>query len=207
VRIVYGTGNRAKFDSMKTRLMLVGIEIVKLSDAAPDLGPPVEDGGDPLENARIKARFYYSVLKRPVFSADSGFYSDELPDGVQPGVNTREINGKRLNDDEMIEYYSSLAVKYGGSKKRLTARYRNAVCLYVGEDEYYEHSGRDIDSERFYIVTKPHGRRVEGFPLDSLSVHIESGQYYYDRVNQSKYMLDYDGFAEFFKRCIDLVRR
>jgi 8-oxo-dGTP diphosphatase len=197
MNIVYGTFNRAKFDSMEKRLKPFNIEIVSIADIAPDLIPPEEDGNNPLENARIKARFYYSVLKRPVFSCDSGIYADELPDGVQPGVKTREINNKRLTDGEMLEYYGGLAEKY--SNGRLTARYINAICLYVADNVYYEHTGDDIASVPFYIVPKPHPKRVEGFPLDSLSVEIASGKYYYD-IERADKIVQYDGFGNFFRR-------
>jgi 8-oxo-dGTP diphosphatase len=30
------------------------------------------------------------------------------------------------------------------------------------------------------LVTEPHPKRVEGFPLDSLSKDIATGEYYYD---------------------------
>jgi 8-oxo-dGTP diphosphatase len=197
MKIVYGTFNRAKFNAMAKRLEPFGIEIVCIADIAPDIVPPEEDGNNPLENARIKARFYYSVLKRPVFSCDSGIYADELPDDVQPGIRTRERNGKRMTDDEMREYYAGLAVKYGNGK--LTTRYKNAICIFAGEGEYYEHMGEDIASEPFYIVPKPHPKRVEGFPLDSLSMEIASGKYYYD-LDKAEKIIDYNGFGEFFKR-------
>lgn len=35
-------------------------------------------------------------------------------------------------------------------------------------------------SEPFIITSKPHGKRIKGFPLDSLSIDIRTGKYYYD---------------------------
>ena len=38
------------------------------------------NGRTPLENARQKAEFYYSIFKMPVFSCDSGMYIEGLPE-------------------------------------------------------------------------------------------------------------------------------
>ena len=65
--------------------------------------------------------------------------------------------------------------------------------------------GEDITSERFYLVSKPHEKRVKekGFPLDCLSVHIDSGMYYYDIEGYNdKYLNVHDGFAAFFRRVL-----
>jgi len=198
MKLLYGTSNKSKIKTMKEHVASLGIEILCLCDVdAPDIDID-ESGTTPLENARIKAIAYYEALKIPVFSCDSGLYIDGLEDARQPGVHVRRINGRRLNDSEMIAYYSALAREFGGS---LTARYQNSICLVLGEGLIYEHAGEDIASERFMIVEKPHPKRSDGFPIDSLSVNIESGMYYYDIANyKKKYFGIADGFAAFFER-------
>ena len=55
-----------------------------------------------------------------------------------------------------------------------------------------------IATEPFILVAEPHPKRVEGFPLDSLSVDIETGKYYYDLdVKDVSTSVD-DGVREFF---------
>jgi len=67
--------------------------------------------------------------------------------------------------------------------------------------EENEYMGEDIASDPFLLVAKPHEKRREGFPLDSLSVHIESGKYYYDFDDYfEKYSEIDDGFRVFFER-------
>jgi len=182
ISIVYGTGNPAKLSSMRETLAPIGIHVVGLSETGIRI-PDVDESGDsPLENARIKALAYYNVLKRPVFACDSGLYIDGLAEGEQPGVHVRVICGKRLNDQEMIDHYAGIAERLGG---KALARYKNGICLIVGDGEVYEHFGDDISGEAFYLVSAPHPKRVEGYPLDSLSVHLGSGEYYYDRDGRS----------------------
>ncbi|MCL1882876.1 MAG: hypothetical protein FWF81_03885 [Defluviitaleaceae bacterium] len=201
MKLMYGTTNKAKIDFMKRRIEPLGIEILSLTDVnAPKLNV-VENGNSPLDNARIKAIAYYDALKMPVFSCDSGLYIDGLDDARQPGINVR---GKEdyMNDDEAVRYYTSLANELGG---KMTAWYQNAICLILGEGQIFGHMGKDIASEKFYITSKQHKNGViaKGFPLDSISVQIESGKYYYDIEGCSdKYMNVHDGFASFFKRAI-----
>ena len=113
-QLICGTTNKGKIDFMRRRLEPLGIEMLSLADVnAPKLDID-ESGNSPLENAKIKALAYYRALKQPVFSADSGLYLDGVDDARQPGVHVRRVGGRNLTDDEMIEYYSSLAAEMGG---------------------------------------------------------------------------------------------
>jgi 8-oxo-dGTP diphosphatase len=199
VKLIYGTTNKSKIQFMKKRIEPLGIEILSLTDVnAPKLNIQ-ENGNSPLENAKIKALAYFDALKMPLFSADSGLYIDGLDDERQPGLNIRGQDDW-MSDDDAIAHYSALAKEMGGS---MTARYKNAICLILSPTEIYQYMGEDIASDPFLIVAKPHEKRREGFPLDSLSVHIGSGKYYYDAENEfGKYSEIDDGFRAFFNRTI-----
>lgn len=199
MKMLYGTTNPAKLQSMRRMLEGLGIEVIGLNDIDIVLEKVDESGNNPLENARIKAKSYYSAVKVPVFSCDSGLFIDGIEDKKQPGVYVRRVNGKEMNDDEMIEYYSRLAAELGGLAK---ARYKNAICLVMSEDNIYEYDGEDISSESFYLSAVPHPQRVKGFPLDSISVEIESGKYYRDLEANSKHDIG-KGFRAFFLRALE----
>ena len=94
MKILYGTGNIAKINSMKNMLRNLEIEIISLNDVNLKVEKIYENGNSPLENAKIKAFAYYKVWGKPVFSCDSGLYFDNIPDEVQPGVHVRTVNGK-----------------------------------------------------------------------------------------------------------------
>lgn len=64
----------------------------------------------------------------------------------------RNVNGKCLSDDEMLEYYVELARKYGN----LMAQYRNAICFIMDKDHTYEAMDPSIYSEKFILTDKPH---------------------------------------------------
>ncbi len=203
MKLVFGTTNKAKINFMKKRTESLGIEILSLNDAdAPSLDIE-ENGKSPLENAKIKAHAYYRALKMPVFSCDSGLYIDELDAARQPGLNIRGA-GDQMNDEQVIAFYSSLAAEFGG---RMTARYINAIYLVLNENQVYEHMDEDIASDKFFIVATPHEKRRQGFPLDSLSVQIQSGRYYHDLDgNKEKYRDVEDGFTSFFQRVLAEMR-
>lgn len=107
MKLLYGTGNLAKLSAMRNRLEQLDIELIGLNDLRAEgkiIPEVIEDGNTPLENARLKAMAYYEAFQIPVFSCDSGLYFDNVPDEVQPGVHVRNVNGKCLSDDEMIDY-------------------------------------------------------------------------------------------------------
>lgn len=198
MKLLYGTGNPAKLEVMRERLKILGIELIGLKDLEQEIPDIIEDGKTPLENARKKALGYYHAYNMPVFSCDSGLYIDEIPEDIQPGVHVRIISGKRLSDDEMAAYYSGLTKKYGN----LTARYKNAVCLVLDLEHIYEAMEKSMESEPFIITDKPHGRKFKkGFPLDSLSIHMKTGKYYYDLEEDklNEFAVE-DGFLEFFRK-------
>ena len=203
MKVLYGTGNLAKLSAMKNRLEQLDIELIGLNDlrAEGKIVPKViEDGNTPLENARLKAMAYYETFQIPVFSCDSGLYFDNVPDEVQPGVHVRNVNGKCLSDDEMIDYYSGLVKAYGN----LVARYRNAICFVMDDTHIYEAMESSMESEKFILTDKPHSTvRKEGFPLDSMSLDIKTNKYYYDLPEDKlEQVAVEDGFLEFFKNIL-----
>ncbi len=195
MKLLYGTTNKAKLQAMKNALESFDIELIGLGDIDSALPSINENGRTPLENAEIKARAYYEAFHVPVFSCDSGLYFDELEEDEQPGLHVRRINGKELTDDEMIQYYASLAERHGG---RITGRYRNAIYFILDAEHQYSSMDMSIATEAFVLGTVPHTKRVEGFPLDSLSIDIATGKYYYDlEVKDVSTSVD-DGVRAFF---------
>lgn len=197
MKILYGTTNQGKLLAMKKSVEGLDIDLISLRDVEGELPTVNENGKTPLENAEIKARAYFEAFHLPVFSCDSGLYFDELAEEEQPGIHVRRVGGKELTDEEMTEYYAALAAKHGG---RITGRYRNAIYFILDENHHYSSMDMSIATEPFILVTKPHTKRVPGFPLDSLSVDIATGKYYYDlEVKDVSTSVD-DGVRAFFRK-------
>ncbi|MBQ8315893.1 MAG: hypothetical protein IJX95_09185 [Lachnospiraceae bacterium] len=195
MKLLYGTTNNGKLQAMKNALKDFDIELIGLRDMEGELPQIEEDGATPLENAELKARAYFDAFHMPVFSCDSGLYFEELTEEEQPGLHVRRVGGKELTDEEMIEHYAALAKKHGG---KITGRYRNAIYFILDESRHFSSMDMSIATEPFVLVTKPHEKRVKGFPLDSLSVDIATGKYYYDlEVKDVSTSVD-DGVRAFF---------
>ncbi len=198
MKLLYGTGNHAKLESMRRRLKELDLEILGLGDMEKEAPEVEENGRTPLDNARQKAIAYYEAFCIPVFSCDSGLYFEGVPDEDQPGVHVRTVKGRYLTDEEMLKHYRGLAGKYGD----LRARYRNAICLVTDREHIYESMDESLASKVFLLTAVPHSRiRHKGFPLDSLSVDPETGKYFYDldEAKTDQVAVD-DGFLSFFRK-------
>ena len=87
------------------------------------------------------------------------------------------MNGKELNDDEMIEYYTNLVKEYGG---KLTAKWVYGIVIYDGK-EPRKHSW---NKSKFYFIDKPCEKRNPGYPLDSMSIMPECNKYFVDLTEE-----------------------
>ncbi len=110
---------------------------------------------------------------------DNNLFIDELPEEKQPGTYVRRINGKELNDDEMIEYYTNLVKEYGG---KLTAKWIYGMVIYNGK-EPKEFSWNKGD---FYFIDTPCEKRDPGYPLDSISIMPECNKYFVDLTDEDR---------------------
>ena len=203
MRMIYGTGNPAKLQHMRDMLAPLPVEIAGIKEVLAEIPNIDESGNDPLENATLKATAYYEMLKVLVFSCDSGLYIEGLDAARQPGVHVRRVDGLTLDDEEAIAYYAALAKECGGFCR---ARYRNAICLMVDPQHIYTSMDDDLSGEAFLLSATPHPKRRAGFPLDSLSVEIASGKYYYDVQSTLGRTMD-NGFLRFFGEVLREIRK
>lgn len=197
-KLLYGTGNPAKLAVMKAQLHSLPMEIVCLRDMEGEIPEVTEDGDNELANAEKKALAYFKAFGGPVFSCDCGLYFEEVADCDQPGMHVRTVNGRYLTDEEMLEHYIGLVRKYGP----LTARYRNSVCLVKEDGTVVKAMDDSLCSEPFRLIETPHSPvRRPGYPLDSISVEISSGKYYYDLEEERlDRVATADGLVAFLKR-------
>ena len=128
--IYYGTNNITKVNYLKNMVKHLPINIIGINELQNIDHNINESGKDPLENAKIKALYYYKQIKKPIFSIDSGLFFENIEYKDQPGTKVRRVNGKKLTDDEMIEYYSKLAERYDGE---IIGYYKNSMYIIINE--------------------------------------------------------------------------
>lgn len=178
MKVLFATTNPAKVKKYKAELEKRGIELITLKDIDVKLNV-VESGKNALENAYIKAKAYYDVLKMPTIGMDNNLFIEELPEEKQPGTYVRRVNGKELNDEEMIEHYTQLVRENGG---KLTVKwvYGMVVCSEKGTSQYTWHK------DHFSFVDKPCQTRNPGYPLDSISIVPEFNRYLAELTPEDK---------------------
>ncbi len=163
MRFLLATTNPAKMQYYGGKLKEQGISIITLSDC--DIKCSVEETGrDPVENALIKAVAYYKASHIPTIALDDGLFLEQVPDPLQPGTHVRRVQGKRLNDDEMIAHYMELVNQYGKEGK-LNGYFLKGVAIVNGE-EHYTFANRSFRCFTNRKSTVVH----EGYPLDSIQI-------------------------------------
>ena len=197
-KVLFATGNQSKVLRFKDKLLKKGIEIISINDLDEKIDV-VENGEDAISNALIKARSYANIVSIPVFAMDDTLYIDNIPEDKQPGMYVRRVNGKRLSDIEMIEYYSNLAHTYSLDGK-LTCRWVYGIAVINnGKESTYTFSKDD-----FYLVDKANSKINPGYPLNSVSVNKKLNKYFVDMTDDDKLNVaeDESDVIEFIASCL-----
>ena len=178
MKVLFATTNPAKVKKYKDLLAEKGIELITIKDL--DFKLPIDENGkNAIENAYIKAKTYYAQTQMPTIGMDNNLFIEELPEERQPGTHVRRINGKELNDEEMIEYYTNLVKENGG---KLTAKwvYGMVICSDKGVNKF------SWSKDHFYFVNKPCEKRNPGYPLDSMTIVPEFNKYLVELTEKDK---------------------
>ena len=185
-QILFATGNPSKVKRFANGLKERGIEVITLKDIDTEIEID-ENGKNAIENALIKAKAYSKITNIPVFAMDDNLYLENVPEEKQPGMYVRRVNGKRLSDEEMIEYYSKLANEYGTNGK-LTCRWVYGMAVINnGSENTYTWSKDD-----FYMVDKPSDKINPGYPLNTISINKKLNKYFTDITEEDKALLQED---------------
>lgn len=175
MKVLIGSENAGKLSDAALYLQGAGLEPVFGEAYALDIA---ETGSSPQENATIKAMAYAKASGLPTVSFDSGLFLAELPadDPCQPGTHVRRVGGKRLDDEEMIAYYSALAASLGGK----------VLCQWVTGFAAVMPDGRVISGDdaqnqpdrwKFWLVAERNGEPLKGKPLSCISLEGDTGRY------------------------------
>lgn len=199
MKVLFATTNPSKVQRFKEELEKRNIELISLNDLNIKLNID-ENGKNAIENAYIKAKAYYEKTKIPTIGMDDNLFIEELPEERQPGTHVRRVNGKELNDEEMIEYYTNLVKEYGG---RLTSKWVYGMVFYD------EKGARKYTWSRnsMYLVDKVSEKRDERYPLNSISIVPEYNKYLVDLTKEEKMEINKkcneDGVIEFIVNSVN----
>lgn len=199
MKIVFATGNPTKAKRFSKGLEKYDIDVLSLKDLNISIDI-LENGNDVIENAMLKARDCYNKTGMPSMGMDDSLYLEGVPKDKQPGLFVRRVNGKELNDLEMIEYYTNL-VKEHGIDGKLDCKwvYGLAVINQNGEESTYT-----WDKDNFYMVDKPSLVVNPGYPLNSISKYKVLDKYFSEIDDNDKELIkvNEDDVVDFIKNHI-----
>ena len=197
--VLFATSNVSKVSRFSNKLLEKGIILKSLKDIDVDID--VDENGDTaIENAIIKAKAYYEATKMITIAMDDTMYIDDIPEDKQPGVFVRRVNGKRLNDEEMIEHYTNLVKEYGKDGKLNTKWILGMALIKDGEVFTYT----DVTSEYFLVDTPAKDMR-KGYPLSSILVNKKVNKYdiYLTEEEKKLGQADDRGFIDFIENIVN----
>ena len=99
-KLVMATNNANKLREVQEILSPLGIEVVSQKEAGADVNPD-ENGQTFAENAYIKAKAVYDVVKLPVIADDSGLCVEAL--GNRPGIYSARYAEKGKECEKILD--------------------------------------------------------------------------------------------------------
>ncbi len=154
MKLYFASGNEHK--KLEMSRLLGGFELTLPKEEGIEFDVD-ENGSSFIENAIIKAKALYDIVKAPILSDDSGLIVDAL--GGEPGIHTarygEEEAGRKLTAKEK---YMLLLKNMEGIKER-EARFTAALCLMLSPTRIYVIE-EDMDGK---IATSPSGENGFGY--------------------------------------------
>ncbi len=136
MKILVATNNKGKLREFNKILGELGIECVSLSELG--IEADVEENGKTfMENAKIKADFFYKLAGIPTVADDSGLEVDAL--SGEPGVYSARYAGVH-GDDEANNALLLKNLENVPDEKR-TARFKCALYLVMSDEKHYTAEG------------------------------------------------------------------
>ena len=195
MKVLLATGNEAKKERYGKLIGDLGYEVISFKDI--DIKLEInEDGNNSLENAIIKARAYYQATGIPTIAQDDGLIIDKFSREKQPGTHIKRINGRELNDDEMIEYYTSELKKVGGESRAI---WKRGLAFVLYDEKIYTLETED----ETYFLSEPCNLRSKGYPLSSVGFNKKYNKYVIELTEEEKE----DEWAEYYKSIREFLRQ
>lgn len=179
--ILFATGNVSKGKRFEEGLLKYNINTLTLRDLNIKLNIE-ENGKTAIENARIKAKELYRITNKPSMGMDDTLYLEGVPEEKQPGLFVRRVNGKELNDEEMIEHYLKLVKEYGVNGV-LNAKWVYGMVVINEKGEEFEYTW---EKANIYMVDRVSEKLNNGYPLNSITKLKVIDKYLTDVTEEDK---------------------
>ena len=179
--ILFATRNISKGKRFEKELLKHGIKTLTLKDINIKLDVK-ENGISAIENARIKARELFKLTNKPSMGMDDTLYLEGVPEEKQPGLFVRRVNGRELNDEEMIDHYLELVKKYGVNGT-LNAKWNYGMVVINEKGQEFEYAW---EKANIYMVDQVSKIVNPGYPLNSITKLKMIDKYLTDVTDEDK---------------------
>lgn len=183
-QVLFASTNPVKIADFRQALQHAKIEVLTLQDFDYQIPEPLENGTDNVQNAQIKAEYYWQNLrvKIPVIAQDNAKFLDGVTEDDQPKENIKGIVEAKFGNCEpetMVKFYQELATKYGGCVRAVE---NIAICLFDGQNI----SNEVVEIETF-LTSDQHGDIDPSYPISVLSqVKINKEFKFWQEVSETE---------------------
>ena len=157
MKFIIATNNTGKVNDFKKILSALGHDAVSLKEAG-IICDAEETGKTFAENAYIKAKAVFDIVKTPVIADDSGLSVDAL--GGEPGIYSARYGGEGLDDPARCRLLLKNMEKVPDDKR--TASFICSLCCIINDDKIITAEGK-VNGK---IIYEPRGEN--GFGYDPL---------------------------------------
>lgn len=183
-QILVGTRNEAKFKMVKACFPdMPGIELISLNDIPPVDDSKLVEGQDFVENACMKAEFYFKKTGIPTISLDNVFWVEKWKKDNGTIIHMRkEANPKseRATDEEVIAFFQKWLKKVGDSKAHF-------IFGLAYTDEHGTQSTTSTQREYKFQSKRIKGDFWQGYPTECLLIDAQTGVCKGNQTVQEKY--------------------
>ncbi len=194
-KLLVATNNKSKIARVKKLLGVVLPSIQVLSPKEVGLEEvEVKEGGDMLENARLKAASYAGKTDLPVIGMDTGLYiAGEKLDVATPKRNALEgADESALSQEEIAKrldaFYRGIADKHGGSVEGYWNDF--TVLRFPDGTEFVQEDKRHI-----ILTNERRGEMDIYFPVRGLYKVAENGKYIVDQTEEESVHVELGPFT------------
>jgi len=183
--ILFTTTNQNKVNRIRKLIKNTDINLISLADLDYKIEEPEENGRDGVENAIIKAKYYYEKLKikMPVLTQDDTLFLSRVTEEDNPKKDVKLPVVKKygqFTDEFAYQYYSNLIKKYNPEYLDMEFKYGHAIC---GEN-FLEGSESSLPGRLYAQINTT---RTPGYFLaDMMKVNIDGKWKYYSGLNEEE---------------------
>ncbi len=183
--ILFATTNQNKVNRIRKLIKNTDINLISLADLDYKIEEPEENGKDGVENAIIKAKYYYQKLKVkiPVLTQDDTLFLSEVSEEDNPKKDIKLPVIKKygqFTDEFAYQHYSDLIKKYNPEYLDMEFKYGHAIC---GEN-FLEGSGSSLPGRLYAQINTT---RTPGYFLaDMMKINIGGEWKYYSVLSEEE---------------------